>query len=343
MLDPIDTNLSKLTSLSSSIVGRKACAMVYFKSRNLFPSHLQVIPPSATKDVIHKASSFPHINSGYTLRFSRESDIGLPRLFLKTHSELIQALQHFHNPNWATIIHPYFRVSRSFELNITKKSLALEHVPGMWESDNKVSPDLLFSTRGGTTCFLYNKYRVARLHTFSGNMSGESTPISSSLANSWMTKLFPISDTIHRDFDGIDAINLHFIEASQNEWIFLNIRSGYSDFSLTKAPPSSALFKVENLSDLEKWDKKQPLLISLALTRGSERNIIPYFVSIRPYASVLHIEFGILSHPAIILRELGFKLIPFHKASQDNSLENYDECHFKTLRYKHRQDRTDTH
>jgi len=326
--DSIDRSLERLTNLSVSDLGRKACAMEYFRLNHLFPNSLIIIPPGKTNEVAREAAKFPIQENGYTVRYSNKNNIGLPRLFLKTRAELFNKINETHNQEWATIIHPFFRVQHSFELNISKKSLILEHVPGMWESDNTNQPDSITITNKKTDIYITKNYRTTKTYTASGEVKKEFEPTSKHTALTWAKRVIKTAEIIQRDFPRDHPTNIHFIETESKEWVFLNIRSGHTPTRIETTPPRLQPLKIREISDLENWDKISPLLISISINRGSEKNIIPAFSKIKNHTTTLYIDFGALSHPAIILRELGFKLIPSYKI--DNNTESFEHFSINT-------------
>jgi hypothetical protein len=62
---------------------------------------------------------------------------------------------------------------------------------------------------------------------------------------------------------------------------------------------------------LDGWDHESPILLQFNSARGAERNVLSIAERLpRQRGFPLLIAFGLLSHPAILLRELGFALVP---------------------------------
>jgi hypothetical protein len=80
-----------------------------------------------------------------TVRFSYKNQVNLPRNFFKTKDELkLWIEQLVISKKWELIVHEYLNVRRNFELLLHKTYLLLEHIPGMWESDNMLNPDVIY-------------------------------------------------------------------------------------------------------------------------------------------------------------------------------------------------------
>jgi hypothetical protein len=80
---------------------------------------------------------------------------------------------------------------------------------------------------------------------------------------------------------------------------------------------------VKGLADLEGWEPEQTVRLSLSLSRGEEGSLMPLGRALLKAKRPVIIDFGILSHPAMILRRIGCKLVPSYKVAGCLSADSY--------------------
>lgn len=291
--------------------------MAYFRRVGLFDDRLAVIPPTDIDHVIERARQVAVPEEGVTLRFSLGDALGLPRLFVRSHDALVDTLRAVHRPEWTTIIHPYLDVRRSFEANIERTAWLLEHVPGMWESDNTLLPDLLQQrSNGELEASLYVFERSAKVASTSGTWGIlEAPPIKKSQAQVWVRKLRPILETLRRDFRSELPINVHFVEDNTQRWHFLNVRAGFHETPHNDRVAVQEPHPIASLIDLAGWDGSRPLLFRATTERGNESSLHELLIALRQRSSTVYVEFGLLSHPAIVMREFGLTVLSANRLS----------------------------
>jgi hypothetical protein len=103
-------------------------------------------------------------------------------------------------------------------------------------------------------------------------------------------------------------LNIHFVEDEEERWQFLNVR---------RTQPLSTTFLdrgsfhvVATAKDAEAWDGLRPILITTRVERGQESNIVEIARSLPREVRQVYVAFGVMSHPAIVLREQGITTIP---------------------------------
>ena len=102
---------------------------------------------------------------------------------------------------------------------------------------------------------------------------------------------------------------MHFVEDEKGIYYFLNYR---------KVPEISEcvmsekeLTVINSLDDFSKW-KGEDILLKIDLKRGQEillKQVVPL---LRESGTKVYVEFGLLSHPAILLREFGIEVLPLY-------------------------------
>ena len=314
----------------SAKLGLKGAAMKYFRESGLFASPMCILTEACEKSEIANAiaDALP-LGENYTARFSHSSDLGLPRSFLRNRSEIAEWICATRKKGWAAIAHTHIDVRHSFELLLTQAVSLLEHIPGMWESDNTLDPDVLLFDDQQVCAWKCTHQRSARFAHPGAWSEAMIQPSELHDFHSWADRLLPIIGRLRRDFQAILPLNFHFVEDSEGRWYFLNIRRGFElDIpAVTQRQPHI----VSEASDLEQWDGQSPILIRFPTPRGAERQILAIAERLpkRNRYPIL-VDFGLLSHPAMILRELGFQLVPsylyFGTRLVSPSYERLDWC-----------------
>lgn len=81
------------------------------------------------------------------------------------------------------------------------------------------------------------------------------------------------------------------------------------DLNYTHYPESVAtvIAKEDDFSD---WDGNSPVLLRLTTKRGEEGTLLEIAERLSSFSGPVYVDFGLLSHPAMVLREYGVDMIP---------------------------------
>ena len=208
---------------------------------------------------------------------------------------------------WSTIVYNSLEVRSSFELYIDKEKILLEHVPGIWESDSKLMADILLLKKSDAYCWLVDHVRTAKYEDFKGVKTKEIEPINLEKVKIKLERLLPILLKVRKLLDKDLPLNIHFI-SDGNNFYFLNCR--LTDEIHWEYNNDKLGYKVQSVSDLEKWDGKTAILFTPQIKRGDEMSLLAFIPFLKKAKVPIFAEFGILSHPAILLREFGIQVLP---------------------------------
>jgi len=318
----------------SDIFLSKSEAMRWFHKVGLFKEKLKTYPFQTKEKLYQKISKDFNFEKTVTLRLSYKNQVNLPRYFFKTKDELRQGLEQINIPNskkWEIIVHEYLNVRRSFELLLNKNYLLLEHIPGMWESDNILNPDAIYSDCKTVKTWTWNKEREEL--KFADNPKEYNyyqKVITDDTLVKWQTKLKNIVPILKENFKSTLPLNFHFVENDTQDWSFLNIRKGF-DILQPNAPKIES-HVIRSILDIEKWDGIKPLHLQISNKRNYEKELLDIIEKLpKNVNDYMIVDFGLLSHPAIILREFGYNLIPSYFFNNINELSsNYSVKTFDT-------------
>lgn len=292
-------------------MGLKGASMKYFIENKMFNVKATLISPHTSLDKIkEKLRKLAPVEKGITIRFSHKNEIGLPRFFVKNIDEALQVIHDHWNENWLIIAHEYFIVKDSFEIYLENEKYLIEHIPGMWESENILEPDVILNEKGKTTYLRYSEERVCKYVSYNAEIKKIVSPVAKTHLKSWNKNIEPLIERLRRDFFSNLPLNIHYVETDKNEYIFLNIRkTQYIKNSIVK---KTFFHIVNDISTLNSWDGKQDILLQVPIERGYEKLLQVIAKGLPKNKDNIYVNFGILSHPAIMLRELGIHVIPVY-------------------------------
>lgn len=308
--------------------GQKAAAETFFMRHGCGAPNAAVIQPGATPDEVEKRLGDRKGNdfrAGTTLRYSYQEQGGLPVAFVDTEGDVPTAyVKHRKDPAWAGIVSDYVFVEDSFEAVLTQERIVVEHVPGNWEPQSTMVPDVFEVTNGDAP--MYWLFRSARMASFGlpGDdevpmvLSREMPPVPIVAAMEWMDEAVQKLDLFRNKLRAYLPLNLHFVRSSDGLH-FLNIRPAtglrvvHGDRSPRGEFRSNRHHVVASYADLLQWDRASVLLVSGGADTSGQASIAKIGIALREQnVRSVRTTFGALSHPALVLRECGIETYPMY-------------------------------
>lgn len=290
--------------------GAKARAMRIFSESGLFtlPNLLIEIGTPISEIESRLTKFFENVRLA-TVRFSSGTDIGLPREFVSSKQDALRFIQSHHKKHYSIIIHEYIDVIRSFEFLIDSEFCMIEHIPGMWESNNSLQPDVIISSNGYFKGFRYTKRRQPVFDAKTIYMDDASSPLTVEKMEKFAKKMLHVRDVMIDRFSRTLPINVHAVwDSKTNALQCLNIRKGFKLPDYLKNV--DGFHQVNKPSDLRNWDGSSPIRLALRTNRGNEYGLIELAKRLSTCPQPIVVDFGLLSHPAMVLREFGNELVP---------------------------------
>jgi len=257
-----------------------------------------------------------------TVRLSDKFELGLPRVFARSVKEAVAAVRS--RPSTASaIVHEFIDVERSFELLIHDQGLVLEHVPGLWESENRADPDaIIFHGDGRVTGYRYLHPRVVRLGNTEKYKHEERSPVDEQSMPRWAARVAKTYARIEPYIRRVQLpVSMHFVEDGSGDWHFLNVRPGYLPSPLSERNELPHI--VTSVEDLNSWNGSNPILLRVTTERGKEQNLNALAKRLAQIDVPIYINFGLLSHPAMVLLSQGVKLNPSYLAPFETDDRRY--------------------
>ncbi|HLO97828.1 MAG TPA: hypothetical protein VK171_04460, partial [Fimbriimonas sp.] len=140
-----------------------------------------------------------------------------------------------------------------------------------------------------------------------GRRTGNVKPVADRVLARWQSRLRRIGNLIREEFEDHLPLNLHSVEDKFGNWQFLNLRRTASLPMFGQIPHN--LWIVRSRTDVVNWNGTDPVLVQAAVNRGREYELVELA---KDLPSTVYIDFGWLSHPAMVLREAGINVIPVY-------------------------------
>lgn len=287
--------------------GLKFQSMTFFVENKLFQNEVLLFKKETPYDVIQTSILDRMEKVPLTVRFSCRHDIGLPRVFASTPEEAVLKIKELKKDDWSVIAYRCLDVKESFELYLDQEKTVLEYVPGIWESDSHLMSDVAVVTKSHLYFWLVKDDRLAKYEDSLHEWREQVRPTNLTDAHERFTDFLPIIQKLRVLFKKDFPINFHFVTDGEKSF-FLNCR--LSEKINWTFHDDKNFFIVRNVSDLAKWNRQSPILFSPNLSRGEEANIMAFIPFLKNVGVPIFVEFGLLSHPAIMLREFGISVFP---------------------------------
>lgn len=285
--------------------GTKFAVQKLFYDLDMCGVQTLLLPPGAQPSEIEKTLNQLEIESkGVTVRFSYAKALNLPRGFFRDREKCLNFMLG-QNRDYSIIVQEYTRLENSFELYMNAESLYLQVMPGIWEISTNEGPDIIREEKGKLTVWRYNHTRTAKLANEDGSFYAEvRKPFDFDTLLGFYIHLKEYQDRLELLKGVFTPLCCHFFVDDQNRFSFLNVRN-FGNFPINEDSPTH--FHTVNISlDIDQWDGQKPILFN---ARAERNNDAPLVTTIRHLVekgiNKVYVNYGILSHPAILLREAG--------------------------------------
>lgn len=312
----------------SGIYGNKAAAHYMFKDIGLFQGELLLFPPTYSINSIKKELEKKSSNlKNYAVRFSKKNQVNMPRGFFKTYSEALTFIgKNCESTGDASIIiHDVIIPNYSYELYWDNESFFIQVQPGIWEVDNTYPPDIMMQTRDGVKLYSYTETKTCRVvdENFQFKLK-RNLPLSFEFLMSRYLEIIKLKETLEPFRKIFNPLFCHFIENENSKFQFINARKTSTIRLNSTLDDINVFHKIRSIKDIENWDGKKPILFAIRSTRENDSEIIraaQIFAGQKVY-----ITYGLLSHPAILLRECNVKVEQVFSLYKTKMIKIENEC-----------------
>jgi hypothetical protein len=305
--------------------GTKFAVQKLFYKLGMCGIDTRLFEPETSIDEIEKnLGEMEATDRGFTVRFSYKNALNLPRGFFKTPQECLDFIKKERN-DYAIIIQEYTRLINSFELYDDGNVSYLQVLPGIWEVDATEAPDIVQEKAGELTIWRFRQPREAKLINDKNKFYKEKRdPFTFSQLKEFYKKLESYKDRLEIVRKKFNPLFCHFYEDDQGRFCFINLRN-VGGVPINEGSPS-AFHVVKGISDIETWDGNLPILFDVQTERDDDTPLIETIKALRnKEIKSVFVNYGILSHPAILLREAGVQVQQSYQLYEKRVISGKDE------------------
>lgn len=291
-------------------IGIKAYSLKLLKEKRIFEENLYISSYMPSKEEFVKELESEGFKDGDELscRTSHPSkEVHLPRTIVNSFDEAYEFYANNLRKGFSIVLHTLMHAKYAGTITKADNELVFEFVEGDWNADYSLNMDTAIFNNVGSTWYLYQGKRKVPYVVGSEVKYKEIDPVKDDLAkkifDNLLSKLPIIKGILSGNFNSLEL--LIDDDGKFQALKLLNIES------VSKEKPSQVLdevFELKTQHDLVHWDKKTKLLISIPANIDRADAMMDVIAKIKKYTSDVYIGYGILSHPAILLREAGFKV-----------------------------------
>lgn len=291
-------------------IGVKAHTLKLLKEKGIFKENLFISENLPSKKDFIKGLEASGFKDGDELscRFSHPvRNIYLQRIIANSFDEAYSFYRKTKKKNYTILIHNLMHAKYAGTITQVNDGLVLEFVEGDWNADYSLNMDTAIFTDSESTWYLYQKERKAP-YVDGGKVKYKMIdPVGDVLAKkifrNFLPKISIIKEILTEKFNSLELL----IDEGGMFYPLklLNIKSLPHS---TQLDVLDDVFEIKTPHDLERWDKKSKLLISIPANIDKADELMSVISEVKKYTNEVFISYGILSHPAILLREAGLKV-----------------------------------
>ncbi|QQS39231.1 hypothetical protein IPM62_01280 [Candidatus Woesebacteria bacterium] len=302
-------NLKSINNTSIEEIGIKAYSLVYLKDIGLMENNLYVSSVLPEKSIFIKQLTEIGFKDKKLIsaRTSHpQKDVKLPRKPCATFDEAYDFYKENLEAGMVIVMHDFFKAKFGGIISYSKGEIVLEISESDWNIDYVLNSDMAVFSHGFATWYLYKDVRkiasiVDGVENYI-NINPLNEKIAQQITDAFTPKLAKLEKILSGDFNSLEILISDRFKIFPLQLAGVkNIKNGnYENNNL-----QNDIFEIKTPHDLVKWDKKTPLLISIPATVDRADALMGVIQEIKKYTRHAYISYGILSHPAILLREAG--------------------------------------
>jgi hypothetical protein len=287
--------------------GNKAAADLAFAKLGLGLEVLVFDPSVPLEDIRQAVSDRFGFKPPLLVRFSKQNEIDLPiAIGSKTETQFVEFLSKNRGSDYAVIVRPLTDYKNAFELYYDGTVCHVNVIPGMWDVTVKEPVDLITVNPASIDIFQYQKPRRTKGLDTKPGKTADKIPL---------TELESLGLYVHSVRHLLDALlsfsDPVFVRGYQQQdgkVIFSNFRP--SDAKYLLATPPARMHLVRTRTDLDDWNKTDPVYFDLAaINRKQDHLILELAEEMKKRGITKAFCNSFLSHQAILLRETGIETV----------------------------------
>ncbi|OGM25923.1 hypothetical protein A3D00_00915 [Candidatus Woesebacteria bacterium RIFCSPHIGHO2_02_FULL_38_9] len=304
-------------------IGIKAYSLSLLKNLGLFEDNLYISSVLPSKDRFFEGLRKAGFNDRdeMSARFSHPSkSVHLPRKICSNFNDAYEFYQNNFKESYTILVHDLLHAKYAGTISLIDNELVMEFIEGDWNADYSINIDTAIFKNGVSTWYLYKGKRTVPYVNEGKIMYKEIESVDEKTAEKMFKNMANKIPLFYKVLSlGFNSLELLIDNNAKFKVLKLhNIKSSIKNLM---ALSDGSIFELKTPHDIKRWDKKQQLLISIPATVDRADALMKVITEIKKYTDSVYISYGILSHPAILLREFGFKV--------ERKISNYRVLKFK--------------
>jgi len=293
----------------------KAESLIFLKSLGLAPEPLLIFDRLPLKDNLFtelKKAGF-YEGQEITVRFAFPQIMEMPRsVILKSFNEVDAFIKKYFRKSSLIIIHPFVRALYVGTLYFAGQKIFINIIKsGIWEPSVAKNCDIFIFEKDKVVIYRYKKPRITYWPQGRRLEKKIINPLDKKEIEN-LSKIFFQNKDILFSIKKFPKMILEFIITPAQKLIGMELEypKGKNLF-IPPQSPSENLKIIKRYKDIEKWDRQKDLLLSITVFRRDRDKFLDLVKKIKPFKKEVFVEYGLLSHPAILLREQGINTKPY--------------------------------
>jgi len=290
--------------------GEKAKSLIELKEKGLFNKNLVVLSKLKPFDEFKKLLEDSGMKNGddIAVRFSSPNkNINLPRsIVLNSFEKAYDFMMKNINDDIFSIIQDFIFPEFSGTLIKKQSRIYLSVTNGAWEQESSQTCDniliennrmIIWFLPNEKECLFVDKERLIKKKIKNNENEIKELML---LINNKIENLNFEEETLYE-----------FAITPEKEFVIMEFKRADNFVEPLFSEDYVDIIEINGLKDLDKWDKEKNLLISVPVSREDDLELFKVIEIIKPYKNEVFINYGLCSHPAIVLREAGINTIPY--------------------------------
>ena len=298
-----DTNIS-------ADIGSKAKSLMSLADIGLFEDNLLIVSENLEKEeLVSRLEKAGFKDSDeFSVRTSHpDIKVHTPRKGCTGFSQVYDFYHTTKGQGYTFVIHTFQHGRYGGVVSLINDELTMEITEGDWNIDYAINTDTAIFADGVCTWYLYKEQRRVPYIVGSEVKEKSTDPISEKDAKSIFKEVVKKIDKLKQLLSG-DYNSLELLITDDFKIKPLELRNIDINGDGMKDIEGAGIFEIVVPADLRKWDRKTPLLISIPTSVDRADGLMSVIKEIKDHTDFVYISYGVLSHPAILLREAGISV-----------------------------------
>lgn len=289
-------------------IGLKAYSLKLLKEEGLFEGNLYISRTLPEKVQFFNELKEVGFSDGeeYSARTSHPSQsVKLPRKICTSFQEIYDFYKENLGSDKTIVIHNLIHAKYGGIISLIEGELVLELSEGDWNIDYVRNKDTAIFGDTESTWYLYKDKRSVQYVDVDEVKTKTIEPLDDAsvkkIFDGLKPKLAGLRSLLSDEYNSLELFVDRELKIKPLQ--LSNVETGFSGLRTNNS--SEELFEVKTPHDLKNWDKKTKLLLSIPASVDKADALMSVISEVKKYTNIVYISYGVLSHPAILLREAG--------------------------------------